>query len=96
MANEVYSWKLDTGEEVVGSLVSINIENGTFTVNRPRAIAIMPGRNGQMGMTLVPFMASNQDGDIELSTAHIVASTTPAKDLQKGYLESTTSLVLPK
>ena len=94
---KVKSFKLSTGEEIIARVERRVIENDTIVVSHPRAIMLVgdPSR-GQMGMTLVPWMASNQDGEVVLSGAHVVAETDPASDLEKGYLENTSGLQLLK
>ena len=93
MSDEVASFKLDTGEEIIGRITSRNPHNNTIVISKPRALALMPGQApGQMTIQLVPFMASDQDGDITVFDAHIVAQGKPASDLEKGYLQNTSGI----
>lgn len=92
MTVEVVALKLSTSEELVARVVKRG--DKTIILDKPRAIALMPGQQGQMGMTLIPFMASNQDGEITLNNSHVVAETKPAKDLEDGYLQNTSGIQL--
>jgi len=92
MAEEVIAIKLVSGEEVISRVK----ERGdtTITLDRPNMIAIAPGPGGQVGIQLVPWFVSNQDGTFNVSLSSIVAETTPAKELEAGYLEKTSGIAL--
>ncbi len=93
MTQEVKSLKLTTGEEIISR---VKTRNDTFLIlDRPNMIGLAPAQGG-MGITiqLMPWMASNQDGDITVFVKHIVAETKPDEELEKGYLSRTSGIAL--
>lgn len=94
MSEEVVVFKLSTGEELMGRLGKQ--DDDTATINKPVSIAMVPGpQQGQMGISLVPFLVSNTDADsVAIMRAHIVATARPNKDLESRYIEATTGLSL--
>jgi hypothetical protein len=94
--SEVQVFKLITGEEVISRISEKKESETTITLVKPRVVAIGPGPNGQMSITLIPMLASNPDGDLELERSAIVGRPTGdvEKALEKGYLEQTTGLAL--
>ncbi len=48
-----------------------------------------------MGITLVPFIASDREGrEVTISGAHVVAEAKPNDELRDGYLQSTSGIQL--
>jgi len=92
--SEVQVYKLITGEEVISRIGEE--KETTITLVKPRVVAIGPGPGGQMSITLIPLLASNPDGDLELEKSAIVGRPNGeiAKELEAGYLEQTTGLAL--
>lgn len=94
MSEKVVVVKLSTGEEVIARLGEEKSED-TIILVKPRGVAMVPGpQPGQMGMTLVPLLASNPDADVAVYKSHIVATAVPTSELQKGYIENTTGLAI--
>jgi hypothetical protein len=91
---EVQVYKLITGEEVISRIGGETTT--TTTLVKPRVVAIGPGPGGQMSITLIPLLASNPDGDLELEKSAIIGRPTGniEKALEAGYLEQTTGLAL--
>jgi hypothetical protein len=86
-------FKIMTGEEIISRVTEET--DTTFTLNKPRVVAIAPGPNGQVSVTLIPLFASNQDGDAGLEKAAIVAEVSEINDeLEKGYIQQTTGIAL--
>ena len=88
--SEVISLKLSTSEELVARIVER--KEDSIVLDRPRAIGLTQSSDGSVGMQLIPFMASNQDGTITVFNNHIVAETTPTKELENGYLNQTSAI----
>lgn len=92
---EVVVLKLSTGEEIISRVVSYVAENNTIVLDRPRVMHIVPGRGpDQVGMTLIPFMIGNQEGEVKIYRNHVVAETTPPRELVDGYLQNTSGIAL--
>jgi len=95
MTDTVVLFKLSTGEEIVGQINEAEADADQIVIVKPRTLMMVQGRSPQeMGMTLVPFLMGNQDGDIAVFRNHIVATSKPNADLEKGYLQNTTGLDL--
>lgn len=95
MAETIVILKLVTGEEVISRVDRDEENEPTVILDRPRCVVVVPGKvPGAMGITLVPFMASNQDGTVALYRTAIVASTKPSSDLEKGYVKNTSTIQL--
>ena len=92
MSTEVISLKISTSEELIARVVER--KDDSIVLDQPRAIGLTQGQDGSVGMQLIPFMASNQDGEITVYNNHIVAETTPAKELEEGYLQQTSLIDL--
>lgn len=84
--NEVYTFKLSSGEEVIGKVVSqddISIELGT-----PLSIAPNP-----QGMGLMPSMfTAEQDKNITLNTNTVTMYAETADAVRIKYIEATTGI----
>lgn len=91
--SEIITLKLSSGEEIITRVVER--DETTITLDRPNMIGLVPaGPDGQVGIQLVPWVASNQDGEIKVNLAHVVAETVPASELEKGYLQRTSAIAL--
>jgi len=93
MSEKVIAIKLVSGEEIISR---VKERNDTFLVlDRPNMIGLAPAQGGMgISIQLMPWMASNQDGDITVFVEHIVAETTPDAELEKGYLTRTSGIAL--
>lgn len=95
MTENVQVFKLSTGEEIIARVIRWVPDNETVVLDRARTVITVPAPDGQSLMIrMIPTLASNQDGEIELNDNHIVFKVSPNKELEKGYLESTTGLQL--
>lgn len=93
MSQQVVSFKLLSGEEVIG-----RVENETddvIVLSKVRSIQMVQTGPQSMGLHIMPYMASNLDGDISFRRA---ATTTvpsaPSSEAEKPYIENTTSIAL--
>lgn len=93
MSQNIVVIKLITGEEVIGRLE--NESDTTITISKARVIQMVQTGPQAMGMAMVPYLASNIDGDIEfVRTAVIVGPIEPSDEAGKPYLQQTTSIAL--
>jgi hypothetical protein len=93
MSEEVKVFKLITGEEMIARVTDETVTS--ITVDRPRVVAIMPNPNGQMGVTLIPLFASNQEGKAILERSAIAATSCEVNsELEKSYISQTTGIAL--
>ena len=87
--NETYTFKLNSGEELVAKVISIG--DNYVLITSP--VSVAPGPNG---MGLMPSLFTNdQRGNVRLNTNRIslVADTEEAVKLK--YIEATTGLQVP-
>ncbi len=93
MAQQIVVFKLISGEEVIGRMGEK--KDDRIFLEKPRAVAVTQGQQpGQMGIALVPFLASNPDGDIAILETHIMATAVPTPELENGYIQQTTGIAL--
>jgi hypothetical protein len=84
--NEVYSFKLSSGEELVAKVVSI----GDNTIELSEPLSVAP--NAQ-GMGLIPSMfTSEKDKNITLNTSTVTMYAETADNLRIKYIEATTGI----
>lgn len=84
--NEVYSFKLNSGEELVGKVVAIN--DSSIELIEPLSVA----PNAQ-GMGLIPSMfTSEKDKNITLNTNTVTMYAETADSLRIKYIEATTGI----
>lgn len=92
---DIVSFRLSSGEEIVGKLVDQN--DDTITLSKPISIGIQMVKPGQASIAFMPFMASVDDtGQFGFYKANIV--TVPAKsreDVRASYVQATSSIALP-
>ena len=81
--------RLITGETVIGKLDGEYLRNVI-------SIMMMPSGNGQMGITLVPYMMPFSDEEVDLDVKYIVYSSTANSDMEASYIKATTGLIIPK
>ena len=91
--SDVITLKLSSGEEIISRVVER--DETTITLDRPNMIGLAPGPDGQVGIQLMPWVASNQDSkEVKVSLAHVVAEIVPHDELEKGYLGKTSGIAL--
>ena len=84
--NEVYTFKLTSGEEVISKVVSIN--DTTMELSSPLSVAPNP-----QGMGLMPSMfTAEQDKTVMLNTNMITMYAETADQVRIKYIEATTGI----
>ena len=87
-SNTIYSFKLNSGEELVAKVTKT--EFGTITVSHPVSMA-----PSQQGLQMIPSMFSadlEKSVDINITSISMIGSA--REDVVKAYTESTTGLDL--
>lgn len=93
MEEDIKVFKLVTGEELMSRVT--DEDDDSFTLSKPRVVAIGPGPNNQVSVTLIPLFASSQNGIIRLNKSSIVATPVEfSPELEKAYIEQTTGIAL--
>ncbi len=93
--------KLVTGEEVIGQVVKKKCTDETLVLDKARTLVMQQGDGGQVGLGMMPFMASADNPETETECAvEIDASFIMAKPveipkvLEDAYLRTTSKLQL--
>ncbi len=94
-ANDIVTFKLVSGEEIVGKLVSL--EFGTLVVNKPIVVAMQMVGPQQASLGFLPFMAAaNDDATLTFQPhAYLITPVLAREDVATGYINATSSLVVP-
>jgi len=91
---EVKTFKMMSGEEVITRVEDGSTDNH-IKIIKPRTIAITPIGPGQAQLALIPYVASDPDGEFDIPKTAIMCEITLSNDqLEKGYLEQTSGIVL--
>lgn len=87
--NEVYTFKLNSGEELIAKVVSV--DENYLMLSEPVSVA-----PGPQGMGLVPslFTAVHQDL-VRLNTNSIAMTANSEDNIKMKYIEATTGLKVP-
>ncbi len=80
--NEIISFKLGTGEEIIGKVIGDN--DGSFELNRPVVLAMAPDG----GIRLIPWLMSTNVDDVMLNKSNIIGQEVTSKDIAEKYKES--------
>jgi hypothetical protein len=88
---EVYTFKLNSGEEVVAKIMEINSDKHEVVISNPVSIA-----PNQKGIGLMPSMfTADPDSNVKLNT-NSVSIIAPTEDSVKvKYIEATTGITVP-
>lgn len=91
---DVVAFKLLTGLEIIGKLVSSNDKG--FVLDRPVVLQMAPGQGGQAHVTFGPFMIGCElENEYEIDYAKVLFPPVPAReDAAKQYLQATTGIAL--
>lgn len=93
MSQAILSFKLISGEEVIGRVVSD--ETDVLTLSKVRSIQMVQTAPQTLGLNITPYMVSNIDGDIPFNkSAMTTVPATAADEVEKPYVEQTTSIAL--
>ena len=88
VVDEIYSFKLNSGEELVAKVV--NVDSNTITISDPVSIAPT-----QQGMGLVHSMFTSEHGNVQLNTNSVALSGNTAESVKTKYIQATTGLTVP-
>lgn len=84
--NQIYSFKLTTGEEMVAQVV--NQQQDTCEIKHPIIVGL-----GPQGLQLMPgLFSANLEKNLQINTAAIVIVATPRDDIRNKYIEVTTGI----
>jgi hypothetical protein len=95
---EVLALKLNTGEDVMGEIVSDLNDTDVIILENPVGIAVVRGQNGQpnVGLTPFPLHGKNDKGQlISFAKKNVTYYYTPADDFITNYKQIFTGLVVP-
>jgi hypothetical protein len=85
---EVVTFKLTSGEELIGKLVEET--DAHYKLSRPMVIAM-----GQQGPGLMPYLFTvSPNADIKLSKSTVTVAEATDEAFAKQFLESTTGIAL--
>ncbi len=89
--NEIYTFKLNSGEEVVGKV--IKVEEPVVVLQDPVSI----GPAGQGGLGLIPSMFTvNPRSQVRLNTHNVSLIAETDESVKTKYIEATTGLKVPE
>lgn len=89
-AGQTYSFKLNSGEELVAKL--LKIEEGFYLISDP--VSIGPNPNGGLG--LVPSMFTvNMHSNVRLNTNSVALVADTDDSVKMKYIEATTGIKVP-
>jgi hypothetical protein len=86
---KVYTFKLNSGEEMIAKVLEIGQTNITIT----EPVSIAPS---QQGMQMIPSMfTAEQRGNVTLNTSAIAFYANTDDNIKDKYIEATTGIKLP-
>lgn len=89
--NEVVTFKMTSGEEIIAKVVAIEEDTGYLVVDEPVSIA-----HGPQGMGLVPGMfTADTKQKIRLNTKNINLYAPTEDQVKVKYIQATTGLTVP-
>lgn len=89
--DEIYTFKLVTGEEMVGKVTAVDYNTHTVEISEPVSVA-----PGPQGMGLIPTMlTANRKNVITLNTNSVELWGNTADDVVRSYREATSAIVTP-
>ena len=92
--NGIYSFKMNSGEEIVGKITEI-VDNNTIT---PHYVVESPLATGmtQQGVQLMPALFTiDLNSVVNIAISSIAMTAYPREDLVNAYRESTTGIKVP-
>jgi hypothetical protein len=88
--NEVYSFKLNSGEELVAKVLKIDTD--TLEISEPVSIA-----PNQKGLGMVPSLfTSEMSGSFRLNISSVAIIADTAEPVKVKYIEATTGIKVPE
>jgi hypothetical protein len=91
IANEVFTFKLNSGDEIVTKVISGPDEYGYITVSEP--VSVVTTGNG-VGM-IPTIMTAEVNAENKLNTNSISMFTLTNDNIKSKYLEATTGIKVP-
>ena len=89
--NTVYTFKLNSGEEMIGKVVSLQ-QSGWIEVEEPLSVA--PSREG---MGLIPSLFTSDPGvPVKINMSSIAMYVEAEDSIKMKYLEATTGIKVPE
>ena len=89
--NEVYTIKLNSGEELIATIKPSATGDGYITIANPVSVA-----PGPQGMGLVPSLfTGNPDATTKLNTMSIAIFALTEENVKAKYLEATSGIKVP-
>lgn len=89
-ADEIYTFKLNSGEEIVAKV--LDVSDNFVTIIEPVSIGPSPGG----GLGLVPSMFTyNNRGNVRLNTNTVCLFAETDENVRSKYIEATTGLKVP-
>jgi len=89
--NEVYTIKLNSGEELIAKIKPSASGDGYVNISNPVSVA-----PGPQGMGLVPSLfTANPDSTIKLNTLSIAIFALTEENVKAKYLEATSGITVP-
>ena len=86
---KVYTFKLNSGEEMIAKVLEIGQTNVIIT----EPVSIAPS---QQGMQMIPSMfTAEQSGNVTLNTSAIAFYANTDDNIKDKYIEATTGIKLP-
>ena len=98
MSETIKVLKLKSTEEVVGRYELVTgFKDQAHKLTKARQIVMQPMGQGQIGIAMLPWLASNQDGEVVIRDNHLACEPMDAPEqLEKEYLQQTTGIALAK
>lgn len=88
--NQIYSFKLNSGEEMVAKVV--NVDGNTIEITEPVSIA-----PNQKGIGMIPSMFTTEmEGKFRLNTNSIAVIGDTNEQIKVKYIEATTGITVPE
>ena len=90
-ANEVYSIKLNSGEELIAKVLSLPDSDGFLVLEEPVSVA-----PGPQGIGLIPSMfTADPKGETKLNTKSIAIVSQTEDSVKTKYIQATTGITVP-
>lgn len=88
---QVYTFKLNSGEELIAKVSVTTPGTGYITIENPVSVA-----PGPQGLGLVPSMfTADPDAEIQLNTASVSIFALTEDSVKMKYIEATTGIKIP-
>jgi hypothetical protein len=89
---QVYTFKLNSGEELIAKVIELNNGDGYLTITEPVSIA-----PGQKGMQMIPSMfTAEPGGNVTLNTNSVAVFAVTEDSIKMKYIEATTGIQVPE